>query len=86
MMSIGKEATVPEWLACLLCVLIILSIAGYVLYWWAHDRGYEAGMDDSLRFSRYVDEVIQEFPADGNRPPFTTNPDFLCESFPAYSA
>lgn len=50
----------PNWFYFLLVVLLALGMLLTWFYHWAHDRGYEAGMDDSLNFSRYVDDVLSQ--------------------------
>lgn len=51
----------PEWLSILLCVFGNCLVA-YLLQRRAYNRGYEAGMSDSLEISRQVDEILRGGP------------------------
>ncbi|WP_210521601.1 hypothetical protein [Hymenobacter terricola] len=49
----------PEWLLLLLCSLANLALS-ILLLRGAYDRGYSAGIDDSLEISRHVDDILRK--------------------------
>jgi hypothetical protein len=57
----------PEWLLILL-LFLAFGMVLYCAYQWGHQRGYDAGHEDSLDVGRQLDRIMRS--TDGpNRPP-----------------
>lgn len=57
-----------SWLLFLVHVLVDTAIIAFFAR-RAYNRGYDAGLNDSLNFSNYVDEVLGEDPPPRRPPP-----------------